>query len=55
MLYEARWVYVWSKSEVPEVLLHIPALAVVPLVQEPQDVFLERLGTLILGKLRDGR
>lgn len=44
-------VYVRVGQELPEVLLHLPALILVPLAQKSQDAFLKRLGALILWKL----
>lgn len=55
LLQYAHYVCVWAKCKVPEVLLHIPALTLVPLVQKPQDALLKRLGTLILRKLQGER
>lgn len=53
--YQTHQVYVWAKCKVPEVLLHIPALTLVPLVQKPQDALLKRLSALILRKLQGER
>lgn len=39
----------------PEVLLHVPALALLSLVQKPQDALLKGLRALILGKLHRER
>lgn len=47
--------YIWAKCNVPEVLLHVPALTLVPLVQKPQDALLKGLSTLILRKLQEER
>lgn len=45
----------WVKCKLPEVLLHLPALILPPLVQKTQDALLKRLRTLILRKLRRKR
>lgn len=39
----------------PEVLLHVPALTLLSLVQKPQDALLKGLRALILGKLQRER
>ena len=44
---------IWDKCNVPEVLLHLSALILVPLVQKPQDALLKRLSALILRKLQE--
>lgn len=49
------WRLCVSGINLPEVLFHIPALTLVPLVQKPQDALLKRLGTLILRKLQGER
>lgn len=43
------------KCNVPEVILHLSALILVPLVQKPQDALRKRLSTLILRKLHRRR
>lgn len=45
----------WARCKLPEVLLHLPALILAPLVQKTQDALLKGLRTLILRKLQRKR
>lgn len=47
--------YFSPKVHLPEVLLHLPGLAVVPLVQKCKDALLKRLCALVLRKLQRER
>lgn len=45
----------WARCKLPEVLLHLSALILAPLVQKTQDALLKGLCTLILRKLQRKR
>lgn len=40
-----------ESSFIPEVLLHVAAVTLLSLPQEPQDALLKGVGALVLGKL----